>query len=100
MAGIQSVVFHSGSPQRGPRDASVAGCPSRGRAQELQSNPCRREAGERIMASYGPELIQTMRAVLEGGMTKIPVDQVTPRLKPHTPAAIFKAAPDAQPSYP
>jgi hypothetical protein len=34
MLGIQSQAFElrdSGSPQRGPRDASVAGCPSRGR---------------------------------------------------------------------
>ena len=30
------------------------------------------------MASYGPELIQTMRTVLDEVMTKIPVQQVTP----------------------
>jgi len=36
------------------------------------------------MASYGPELIQTMRAVLDEVMTKIPVEQVTPGLKAHS----------------
>src|SRR5262249_4882168 len=30
---LGAAVCSSGSPQRGPRDASVAGCPSRGRAE-------------------------------------------------------------------
>jgi hypothetical protein len=51
------------------------------------------------MASYGPELIQTMRAVLDEVMTKIPVDQVTPRLKAHMAQIILKAAAEGQTSY-
>ena len=51
------------------------------------------------MASYGPELIQTMRAVLDEVMTKIPVDQVTPGLKAHMAQVILKAAAEGQTSY-
>jgi hypothetical protein len=51
------------------------------------------------MASYGPELIQTMRAVLDEVMTKIPVDQVTPGLKAHMAQIILKAAAEGQTSY-
>ena len=51
------------------------------------------------MESYGPELIQTMRAVLDEVMTKIPVDQVTPGLKAHMAQVILKAAAEGQTSY-
>jgi hypothetical protein len=51
------------------------------------------------MASYGPELIQIMRAVLDEVMTKIPVDQVTPGLKAHMAQIILKAAAEGQTSY-
>jgi len=51
------------------------------------------------MASYGPELIQTMRVVLDEVMTKIPVDQVTPGLKAHMAQIILKAAAEGQTSY-
>jgi len=51
------------------------------------------------MASYSPELIQTMRAVLDEVMTKIPVDQVTPGLKAHMAQIILKAAAEGQTSY-
>jgi hypothetical protein len=52
------------------------------------------------MATYGPELIQTMRAVLDEVMTKIPVDQVTPGLKAHMAQIILKAAAEeGQTSY-
>ena len=51
------------------------------------------------MASYGPELIQIMRAVLDEVMTKIPVDQVTPGLKAHMAQVILKAAAEGQTSY-
>jgi hypothetical protein len=54
---------------------------------------------ERIMASYGPELIQIMRAVLDEVMTKIPVEQVTPGLKAHMAQIILKAAAEGQTSY-
>src|SRR5262249_71969 len=65
----------------------------------VSQKSCRREAGGRIMASYGPELIQTMRAVLDEVMTKIPVDQVTPGLKAHMAQIILKAAAEGQTSY-
>jgi len=51
------------------------------------------------MASYGPELIQIMRAVLEEVMTKIPVGQVTPGVKAHMAEVILKAAAAGQTSY-
>jgi len=51
------------------------------------------------MASYGPELIQIIRAVLDEEMTKIPVDQVTPGLKAHMAQIILKAAAEGQTSY-
>jgi hypothetical protein len=57
------------------------------------------ETGERIMPSYGPELIQTMRAVLDEVMTKIPVEQATPGIKAHMAECILKAAAEGQTSY-
>ena len=51
------------------------------------------------MASYGPELIQIMRAVLDDVMTKIPVEQVTPGVKAHMAEVILKAAAEGQTSY-
>jgi hypothetical protein len=57
------------------------------------------ETGERIMPSYGPELIQTMRTVLDDVMTKIPVEQVTPGIKAHMAEFILKAAAEGQTSY-
>jgi hypothetical protein len=57
------------------------------------------EPGERIMPSYGPELIQTMRTVLDEVMTKIPVEQVTPGIKAHMAEFILKAAAEGQTSY-
>jgi hypothetical protein len=58
-----------------------------------------RASGERIMPSYGPELIQTMRTVLEEVMTKIPVDQATPSVKVHLAEFILKAAAEGQTTY-
>jgi len=51
------------------------------------------------MASYGPELIQIMRAVLDEVMTKIPVEQVTPGVNAHMAEVILKAAAQGQTSY-
>src|SRR5258707_10532189 len=51
------------------------------------------------MPSYSPELIQTRRAALEEVMTKIPVDQATPRIKAHMAKFILKAAAEGQTSY-
>src|SRR5262249_1058410 len=87
MAGIQSVISHSGAPL------------PRGRAEEHQANSRRRAAGGWIMARYGPELIQIMRAVLDEVMTKIPVEQVTPGVKAHMAEVILKAAAEGQTSY-
>src|SRR5262249_23648016 len=69
------------------------------RSRVSDSNSCYDETGERIMASYGPELIQIMRAVLDEVMTKIPVDQVTPGVKAHMAEVILKAAAQGQTSY-
>ena len=51
------------------------------------------------MPYYGPELIQTMRAVLDEVMTKIPVEQGTPAIKAHMAEFILKAAAQGQTSY-
>jgi hypothetical protein len=48
------------------------------------------------MPSYSPELIQTMRAVLDEVMTKIPLDQITPGIKAHMAELILKAAAEGQ----
>jgi hypothetical protein len=60
---------------------------------------CRRKTGDRIMPSYSPELIQTMRAALDDVMAKIPVDQATPGIKAHMAEFILKAAAEGQTSY-
>jgi hypothetical protein len=60
---------------------------------------CRRASGERIMPIYAPELVQTMRTVLDEVMTKIPVDQATPSVKAHLAEFILKAAAEGQTSY-
>jgi hypothetical protein len=51
------------------------------------------------MPSYGPEIIQIMRAVLDEVMTKIPMEQVTPGIKAHMAEFILKAAAEGQTSY-
>jgi len=51
------------------------------------------------MPSYGPELIQTMRMVLDEVMTKIPVEQATPGIKAQMAEFILKAAAEGQTSY-
>jgi hypothetical protein len=51
------------------------------------------------MPSYSPELIQTMRAVLDEVMTKIPFERATPGIKAALAECILKAAADGQTSY-
>lgn len=51
------------------------------------------------MPCYGPELIHTMRTVLDEVMTKIPVDQATPGVKAHVAEFILKAAAEGQTTY-
>jgi len=51
------------------------------------------------MPTYSVELIQTMRAVLEEAMTKVPVDQATPGLKARVAELILKAAAEGQTSH-
>src|SRR5262245_20935722 len=57
------------------------------------------DSGRKIMPSYSPELIQTMRAALEEVMTKIPAEQATPGIKAHMAELILKAAAEGQTSY-
>jgi hypothetical protein len=57
------------------------------------------QAGDRVMPSYSPELIQTMRAALDEVMTKIPLDQATPGIKAHMAEFILKTAAEGQTSY-
>jgi hypothetical protein len=49
------------------------------------------------MPSYSPELIQTMRTVLDEMMTRIPFEQATPEIKAALAECILKA--DGQTSY-
>jgi hypothetical protein len=51
------------------------------------------------MASYTPELIETMRAALDDVMTKVPADQLTQELKTQMAAFILKAAAEGQTTY-
>jgi hypothetical protein len=51
------------------------------------------------MPSYGPELIQTMRAALDEVMTKVPVEQATPGVKAALAECILKAAANGQTTY-
>ena len=51
------------------------------------------------MPSYSPELIPTMRAVLEEAMSQIPLNQATPGIKAHVAEFILKAAADGESSY-
>jgi hypothetical protein len=51
------------------------------------------------MPSYSPELIQTMRTVLDEMMTRIPFEQATPGIKAALAECILKAAADGQTSY-
>jgi hypothetical protein len=51
------------------------------------------------MPIYAPELVQTMRTVLDEVMTKIPIDQATPSVKAHLAEFILKAAAEGQTSY-
>lgn len=51
------------------------------------------------MASYTPELIETMRAALDDVMTKVPADQVTQEMKAQMATFILKAAAEGQTTY-
>jgi hypothetical protein len=51
------------------------------------------------MPCYGPELIQTMRTVLEEVMTKIPAEQATASVKVHLAEFILKTAAEGQTTY-
>jgi hypothetical protein len=55
--------------------------------------------GRVTMPTFSPELIQTMRAALEEAMTKVPLEQATPRIKAHLAECILKAAAEGQTSY-
>jgi hypothetical protein len=52
-----------------------------------------------MMRSFSPELIATMRAVLDDVMTHIPVDQATVGIKVRLAEIILKAAAEGQTSY-
>jgi hypothetical protein len=51
------------------------------------------------MQSFSPELITTMRTVLDDVMTHIPVEQATSGIKIRLAEIILKAARDGQTSY-
>ena len=51
------------------------------------------------MASYSPELIQIMRAVLDEVMTKVPADQATSGVKAQMAELILRAAAQGQTTY-
>jgi hypothetical protein len=51
------------------------------------------------MPSYGPELIQTMRAALDEVITKVPVKQATPGIKAALAEYILRAAAEGQTNY-
>jgi hypothetical protein len=64
---------------------------NRGAAAHIAERPA--------MPSYGPELIQTMRAALDEVMTKIPLEHATPGIKAALAECILKAAAAGQTSH-
>jgi hypothetical protein len=65
----------------------------------LEKSAAQSELRGRIVQSYNPELIQTMRAALEEVMTKIPAEQATPGVKAALAECILKAAANGQTNY-
>jgi len=51
------------------------------------------------MASFEPELIETMRAALDEVMTRVPAEQATQAMKVRMAEFILKAAAEGQTSY-
>jgi len=51
------------------------------------------------MPAFSPELVQTMRAVLEEAMSKVPLEQANAGIKSHLAECILKAAAEGQTSY-
>jgi hypothetical protein len=54
---------------------------------------------EAVMQTFSPELIKTMRTVLEDAMTKVPLEQATPGIKAYLAECILKAAAEGHTSY-
>jgi N-acetylglucosamine kinase-like BadF-type ATPase len=51
------------------------------------------------MPTFSPELIQTMRVVLEEAMTKVPQEQATSAIKANLAEIILRAAAEGQTTY-
>ena len=51
------------------------------------------------MLAFSPELVATMRAVLEEVMTRVPLEQASSSVKVHLAECILKAAAQGQTSY-
>jgi hypothetical protein len=51
------------------------------------------------MPAYSPELIRTMRAVLEEAASKLPAARQTPAIKAHMAELILKVAADGETSH-
>jgi hypothetical protein len=51
------------------------------------------------MASYDPEFVQIMRAVLDEVMTKVPAGRATPGIEEQVAVFILKSAANGQTSY-
>jgi hypothetical protein len=62
-------------------------------------DPLGNAIGRSIMPAFSPELLQTMRAVLEEAMTKVPLEQANAGIKAHLAECILKAAAEGQTSY-
>jgi hypothetical protein len=51
------------------------------------------------MATFNPELVRLMRAVLEEVMTRVPGEQATASVKAHLAEIILKAAAQGETTY-
>jgi hypothetical protein len=51
------------------------------------------------MPAYSPELIRTMRAVLEEAVSKLPAHRATSEIKAHMAELILKVAADGETSH-
>src|ERR1700674_3505285 len=68
---------------------------------QVNTKPAQLSGAERrrIMPSYSPELIQTMRAALNEVMTRIPTDQATQAIQAYMAEYILKVAAEGQTNY-
>ena len=85
----------------GPSAPNMTRCsrsrvPARSRLQMQIFHPADWSA---LVSTYSPELIRTMRAVLEEAVSKLPADRATSEIKAHMAGLILKAAAEGETTH-